>query len=134
MLLVSGALRSGSRRDGAHGGTIPKKMPTLGREARPIANDHHGSEMGKPVAKLIATPMPLPHRIPRTPPTRRQHRCFGEELEQDFLPPRAERFPHADLARALGDRDHHDRHHADAAHHQRTDEITTSTRKTARLI
>ena len=29
----------------------------------------------------------------------------------------AERLPHADLPRPLGDRDHHDRHDADAAHH-----------------
>src|SRR5436190_2832593 len=50
---------------------------------------------------------------------RRQECRFDQELPEHFPPPRAERFSDADLARALGDRDHHDRHDADAADHQR---------------
>ncbi len=98
---------------------MPKKMPTVAEKPRPIANDHHGSEMGKPVARLMANPMPAPHRMPRIAAHRRQHRGLGQELKQDFLTARAERLAHADLTRPLGDRNHHDRHHADAADHQR---------------
>jgi hypothetical protein len=43
-------------------------MPTPAEKPRPIANDHQGSEMGKPVASVTLRPMPLPHRMPRTPP------------------------------------------------------------------
>jgi hypothetical protein len=34
----------------------------------PMANDHHGSEMGNPVAKCTATPIALPSPIPSSPP------------------------------------------------------------------
>jgi hypothetical protein len=30
---------------------MPKKTPTLAEKPMPMANDHHGNEMGKPVAK-----------------------------------------------------------------------------------
>ena len=33
---------------------MPKKMPTLAEKPRPIAKDHHGSEIGKPVNRLMA--------------------------------------------------------------------------------
>src|ERR1700690_4399543 len=40
---------------------------------------------------------------------------FGQKLEEDVSAPCAERFLYADFARALGDRDEHDVHQADAA-------------------
>ena len=43
-------------------------MPTPAEKPSPIANDHQGSEMGKPVASVTATPMLLPQRMPRMPP------------------------------------------------------------------
>src|SRR6476660_8550526 len=39
-----------SRRDALNAGYIPKKMPTDAENPRPIANDHHGNEIGKPEA------------------------------------------------------------------------------------
>ncbi len=94
-------------------------MPTPAEKPSPIANDHQGSEMGKPVASVTPTPMPLPHRMPRIAANRGENRRLGQELEQHFLTAGAERLPHADFARPLGHRNHHDRHHADAADHQR---------------
>src|SRR5688572_8818148 len=199
----------GSRRDARTAGTIPKKMPTPAEKPSPIANDHHGSEIGKPVASVTAKPMPLPQRMPSTPPMevrkaasdrnwnntscrrapsafrtpisrvrsvteiimiaitpippdrkrppRQRDREAGsqrngqadaaaaedakhaadggeegrlrQELEQHLLPPRAERLPDADFPRPLGHRDHHDRHHADAARSQTT---TTAARSGSR--
>src|SRR5690349_5723266 len=45
----------------------------------------------------------------------RERRCFDEKLQQDFFPRCTKRFPDSNLARAAGDRDHHDRHHANPA-------------------
>ena len=39
---------TGSRRDAVNAGYIPKKRPTDAEKPMPIANDHHGSEIGKP--------------------------------------------------------------------------------------
>ena len=47
-----------------------------------------------------------------------QHHRLDQELQQDVALQRADREPDADLARALGDRDQHDVHDADAAHQQ----------------
>ena len=58
----------GSRRAARNAGTMPKKIPTAAEKPRPTANDHHGSETGKPVARLIVTPMALPSAMPRIPP------------------------------------------------------------------
>src|SRR5256884_675422 len=49
----------------------------------------------------------------------RERRGLDEELPQDFPAGRAHRFAEPDLARAVGDGDHHDGHDPDAAHHQR---------------
>ena len=38
----------GSSRAARTAGTMPKKMPTVAEKPRPMANDHQGSEMGKP--------------------------------------------------------------------------------------
>ena len=43
-------------------------MPTVAEKPRPIANDQKGSEMGKPVIRLMETPIALPVRMPRMPP------------------------------------------------------------------
>ena len=100
-------------------GKRPKKMPTLAEKPMPSAKDHHGSETGNPDSQCTSRPMPLPQMIPMTPPAEVRNGGFDQELPQDFAPPRAERFADADLARAFGDRDHHDGHDADAADHQR---------------
>ena len=47
----------GSRREALNAGYIPKKMPTDAENPRPIANDHHGSEIGKPETRCTAQPM-----------------------------------------------------------------------------
>src|SRR5499427_2319414 len=47
---------------------MPKKMPTEAENPSPMANDHHGSEIGKPDAKWTAHPMPAPSAMPMTPP------------------------------------------------------------------
>ena len=52
------------------------------------------------------------------PPTAGEGDGFERELQQDVALARADGFAHADLARALGDRNQHDVHHADAAHDQ----------------
>ena len=98
---------------------MPKKIPTAAENPRPTANDHHGSETGKPVARLIVTPMALPMRDAEDAAERGQHDGLGQELKQDLPAARAERLPQADLAGPLGHRDRHDRHHADPADHQR---------------
>ena len=41
----------GSSREALNAGYMPKKRPTDAENPRPIANDHQGSEMGKPVKK-----------------------------------------------------------------------------------
>ena len=93
-------------------------MPTLAEKPMPIANDHHGSETGKPDASGLqadgAAEDDAEHAAGR-----RQERGLDQELPEDLAAARAERLADADLARPLGDRDHHDRHHADAADHQR---------------
>src|SRR5215471_839617 len=59
----------GSRREALKAGYMPKKMPTDAEKPRPIANDHHGSEIGNPEAKCTVQPMALPSRTPSTPPS-----------------------------------------------------------------
>jgi hypothetical protein len=50
-------------------GYMPKKMPTPAEKPMPIANDHHGSEMGKPDTRWTVHPMPAPSAMPIRPPT-----------------------------------------------------------------
>src|SRR5712671_8165114 len=59
----------GSRREALIAGYMPKKMPTDAENPRPMANDHQGSEMGKPDAKWTPQPIALPNTIPSTPPS-----------------------------------------------------------------
>ena len=73
--------------------------------------------------------MPLPKRMPSTPPSGRQEHGLEEELPQDLAPARAERLADADLARALGDRDRHDAMTPMPPTISAIDESTTSARK-----
>src|SRR5581483_11134174 len=59
----------GSRREALKAGYMPKKMPTDAENPMPIANDHHGSEIGKPDARCTAQPMPAPRAMPINPPS-----------------------------------------------------------------
>src|SRR5438552_4436042 len=59
----------GSRREALNAGHMPKKIPTDAEKPRPIANDHHGSEMGNPDSTWTVQPMPLPSAMPSTPPS-----------------------------------------------------------------
>src|SRR4051812_5874211 len=59
----------GSSRDALNAGYMPKKMPTDAEKPRPIANDHHGSEIGKPEKKCTVHPMPAPRAMPMRPPS-----------------------------------------------------------------
>ena len=36
---------------------MPKKMPTEAEKPMPMANDHHGSEIGKPETRLMIQPI-----------------------------------------------------------------------------
>ena len=92
-------------------------MPTVAEKPMPIANDHHGSETGKPAASGRPGRCAADHDAEQAA-ERRQEDGLEQELPEDLAAPGAERLAHADLARALGDRDHHDRHHPDAADHQ----------------
>src|SRR4029453_14090296 len=58
----------GSMRDALMAGKRPKKMPTLAEKPMPRANDHQGSEIGKPETQWTMTPMLLPRMMPSTPP------------------------------------------------------------------
>ena len=111
-------------------------MPTLAEKPIPMAKDHQGSETGNPDNQCTIRPMLLPKTMPRTPPAGRQECRLDQELPEDLAAPCAERLAHADLPRALGDRDHHDRHHADAADHQRDrgDDDERQERRLADLI
>ncbi len=111
-------------------------MPTLAEKPMPSANDHQGSETGKPDTQCTSRPIALPNRMPMHAADRRQEDGFDQELPQDLAAARAERLADADLARPLGHRDHHDRHHADAADHQRdrADDDERQERRLADLI
>src|SRR5262249_56351193 len=58
----------GSSRDALNAGYMPKKMPTDAEKPRPIANDHHGSEIGNPDSACTSQPMPAPRPMPIRPP------------------------------------------------------------------
>ena len=109
----------GSSRDALMAGNRPKKMPTLAEKPMPSANDHQGSETGKPESQWTIRPMRAAEEDAEQAADRRQEHRLDQELPEDLAAARAERLADADLARALGDRDHHDRHDADAADHQR---------------
>ena len=109
----------GSSRDARMAGTIPKKTPTAGGEADPDGERPPRQRDGK-----SGEPVDAPSDAPADDDAehaagRRQEDGLEQELPEDLDAPRAERLAHADLARALGDADRHDAHHADAADHER---------------
>ena len=98
-------------------GTMPKNTPTLAEKPMPMANDHQGSETGKPVSAVHAEADAAADEDAEQAAGRRQEDRLEQELPENLDAPRAERLAHADLARALGDADRHDAHDADAADH-----------------
>ncbi len=72
--------------------------------------------LGKKI--LMSTLMPIPSNTPMTPPAPVSTIGFGQKLPDDVAAARANRFAHADFARALRDRHQHDVHHAHAADQQ----------------
>src|SRR4051812_24291532 len=58
----------GSSLDARMAGTMPKKTPMVAENPIPIANDHHGRDTGKFVARWTARPIELPTRMPKRPP------------------------------------------------------------------
>src|SRR3954470_9045986 len=62
---------------------------------------------------------PASQQDPEQAADRGEDDSFSEKLNQNLLPSCAQCLADADLTRALGHGDHHDRHHADAADHQR---------------
>ena len=84
----------------------------------PRAKDHHGSETGKPDSQCTSRPMPLPQRMPRSPPSDVRNAASIRNCQR-ISRRRARHLAHPDLARPLGHRDHHDRHDADPPDHQR---------------
>ncbi len=48
---------------------MPKKMPMEAEKPRPSANDHQGSDTGKPDTRFTSKPMALPISTPSKPPT-----------------------------------------------------------------
>ena len=94
-------------------------MPTLAEKPMPMANDHQGSETGKPESQWTQQADAAAEDDAEHAAGGRQEGRLDQELPEDLAAARAERLADADLARPLGHRDHHDRHHADAADHQR---------------
>ena len=99
-------------------GSIPNSTPViaLAPSAATIASGGTLAAIGVSASMSSATPAPRTSPIDRADAGER-HR-LDEELPEDRAARRAERLAHADLARALGDRDHHDRDHAHAADDQ----------------
>ena len=108
----------GSSREALPGRSMPKKMPTRPRSRGRARTTTRAARPGSP-REWTTRPMALPQQRCRACRRAGQHRRFEQELPQDFAAARAERLADADLARPLRDRDRHDRHHADAADHQR---------------
>ena len=49
-------------------GHMPQKMPTEAEKPRPMANDHQGSETGKPEIRCTPQPIEAPTTTPMSPP------------------------------------------------------------------
>ena len=74
-------------------------MPTDAEKPRPIANDHQGSEIGKPDTRWTAQPMPAAEDDAEQAAERREERRLHQELKQD-LARGARRAPCARRSRA----------------------------------
>ena len=127
------ATRSAGPRSGP---AAPPVAPAAGRRrcrCRPTRPPRRGERAGGAASTFMnfvsrRRPAPSPNAMPITPPMPVSVAASIEELQHDVAARRAERLAHADLARAIGDRDHHDRHHADAADHQRRPTTARSSR------
>src|SRR5215217_2359514 len=75
-------------------------------------------KIGQPASFATAQAAPVPTTSPMSPP-RTQSVTLGQELIADVPASGADGEPEADLAGALGDRDQHDVHDADAADDER---------------
>ena len=118
-LLVSAALRSDRGATRARRERRRRRCRPTRRTRARARRTTSGRETGKPETTLTSRPMPLPRITPSTPPTLVSTTASIRNWIEDFPPPRADGLADANLARALGHRDRHDRHHPDAADHQR---------------
>ena len=109
----------GSRPAARDAGHVPNARPTIAENtmAPTIAVDDSSAPIGE--IRSINAEAITPSAVPIATADHRHERRLDEELHEDRPPPRTQRAPHADLARAFGDRDQHDVHHADAADQQR---------------
>ena len=119
------ATRAGAPRPGPSArpgwpGSRPKTspMPMLTAQASTALQSGTPRPAGSSAA-FSSSPAPRPEDDPEQPPDQRQRGGLHQELPQDLAPGGAERLAEADLPGAVGHRDHHDGHHADAAHQQR---------------
>ncbi len=78
-----------------------------------------GIDVGHCSVRSSTSDSPKPRPMPSRPPNEADDDGLDEELQEDVLAARADGEPQADLAGALGDRDQHDVHDADAADEQR---------------
>ena len=109
---------TGSSRDARIAGSMPNITPVtaLAPSAATIASGGIDAWIGV-AFRMITDTMPPPIR-PNTAPIAGERHRLDQELPENRAARRAERLAHADLARALGDRDHHDRDDAHAADEQ----------------
>ena len=100
-------------------GYMPKTMPTVAEKPMPSAKDQSGKRDGESGEEVHGEADSAAEEDSEHAADGGEHGGFGQKLKEHFALARAERAADADLARALGHRDRHDRHHADAADHQR---------------
>ena len=109
----------GSSRDALMAGKQAEEDADGGGEADAEGERPPGQRDGEADSQWTSRPMPLPQMMPMTPPAEVRKTASIRNCQRISRAAGAERLADADLARALGDRDHHDRHDADAADHQR---------------
>ena len=116
--LLRAARRWGRGAAARRAGYTPEVMPTTVPSSVATTSDQGATAAGSGVVhEMIFAPSDAePDAEDRA--ERAQRRALDEELAQDVLPPRAERLPHADLARPLGDGDEHDVHDHQPADHE----------------
>ena len=110
---------TGSRRAAFVAGQTPKKTPIDTETLKPVISAQEGTLRGQR-RQQRADQHGDPHGDHDAQQAARSGERHGldQKLPDDVAAARAERFADADFARALGDADQHDIHHADAAHQQ----------------
>ena len=109
----------GSSRAAFMAGQRPKNRPMLVATTKPATTDQSGTVDGRLGTKSrIIKLSSQPTAIPDQPARAGEHDGFQQELPGDVAPARADGLAHANLPRALRDRDQHDVHYADAPHQQ----------------